>query len=235
MQNKLIKGHHYRKQGRNTAGIIVAGHRGGGNKRLYRYINFKRNEINLLSKVITIDKDPNRNAYICLINFYNGEKKYILYPDGIKIGDEIISGIKIPIDIGNALSLKNIYLGTLIHNLEMLFGVGGKIARMAGSSAKIVSNNSNYYTLKLPSGKLKLIFNNCLSTIGKVGSNNIFKISYYKSLSKAGIKRWIGKRPLVRGSAMNAIDHPHGGGEGKTSIGLKSPKTPWGLLKKRKK
>nr|YP_010865723.1 ribosomal protein L2 [Frullania muscicola]BEG72896.1 ribosomal protein L2 [Frullania muscicola] len=212
------------KQGRNNRGIITSQHRGGGHKRLYRIIDFRRNKENISGKIKTIEYDPNRNAYICLTNYEDGEKKYILYPRGIKIGDIIISGKKSPISIGNTLPLTSMPLGTAIHNIEITPGKGGQLVRAAGTVAKIVAKEGRLVTVKLPSGEIRLISQKCLATIGQIGkvdANNL-------RIGKAGSKRWLGKRSKVRGVVMNPIDHPHGGGEGRVPIGRKQPLTPWG-------
>nr|YP_009667938.1 ribosomal protein L2 [Radula japonica]QCW58713.1 ribosomal protein L2 [Radula japonica] len=213
-----------RKYGRNNRGIITNKHRGGGHKRLYRVIDIQRNKENISGKIKTIEYDPNRNAYICLTNYENGEKKYILYPRNSKIGDIIVSGAKSSISIGNTLPLANIPLGTTIHNIEIKPGKGGQLVRAAGTIAKIIAKEGFFVTLRLPSGEIRLISQKCLATIGQIGNidaNNI-------RIGKAGSKRWLGKRPKVRGVVMNPIDHPHGGGEGKVPIGRKKPLTPWG-------
>nr|YP_010945565.1 ribosomal protein L2 [Porella gracillima]WGG27103.1 ribosomal protein L2 [Porella gracillima] len=222
-QKKLTYRKHL-KQGRNNRGIITSRHRGGGHKRLYRIIDFRRNKENISGKIKTIEYDPNRNAYICLTNYEDGEKRYILYPRGIEIGDTIISGAKSPISIGNTLPLTNMPLGTAIHNIEITPGKGGQLVRAAGTVAKIIAKEGQLVTLRLPSGEIRLIPQKCLATIGQMGNvdaNNL-------RIGKAGSKRWLSKRPKVRGVAMNPIDHPHGGGEGKVPIGRKKPLTPWG-------
>nr|YP_010760475.1 ribosomal protein L2 [Cuscuta nevadensis]WEY30418.1 ribosomal protein L2 [Cuscuta nevadensis] len=220
----LISGKRYCGQGRNAKGIITIRHRGGGHKHLYRKIYFKRNEKYISGKIITIEYDPNRNAQICLIHYLNGEKRYILHPRGALIGDMIISGTDIPIKIGNALPLNQIPLGTSLHNLEITRGKGGQLARAAGAAAKLIAKEGKSATLKLPSGELRFISKQCLATVGQVGNIGVNK----KRLGSAGVKRWLGKRPVVRGLVMNPIDHPHGGGEGRAPIGRKQPRTPWG-------
>nr|YP_010453688.1 ribosomal protein L2 [Ephedra strobilacea]QXG18461.1 ribosomal protein L2 [Ephedra strobilacea]QXG18528.1 ribosomal protein L2 [Ephedra strobilacea] len=220
----LTSGKHHRCKGRNKKGIITVRHRGGGHKRLYRQIDFRRKEKDIYGKIVTIEYDPNRNAHISLICYKNGKKSYILSPRGIMIGDTILSGPKASILIGNALPLTNIPVGTTIHNIETTHGKGGQVARAAGTIAKLIAKEGQSAVLKLPSGELRLIPYNCSATVGQVGnirSNN-------KIFSKAGSKRWIGKRSEVRGIVMNAVDHPHGGGEGKSPIGRKTPITPWG-------
>nr|YP_007474851.1 ribosomal protein L2 [Taxus mairei]AEX99476.1 ribosomal protein L2 [Taxus mairei]AEX99638.1 ribosomal protein L2 [Taxus mairei] len=224
-QKKLTSGKHRCGKGRNNRGIITSRHRGGGHKRLYRQIDFRRNEKNILGKIVRIESDPNRSAYICLVHYINGEKTYILHPRGVIIGDTILSGPKAPISMGNALPLStNIPLGTTLHNVEIQVGKGGQLARAAGAVAELIAKEGQLTTLRLPSGEVRLIYENCSATIGQVG-NVKWK---NKALSKAGSKRWLGKRPEVRGVVMNAVDHPHGGGEGRSPIGRKKPLTPWG-------
>nr|YP_009020786.1 ribosomal protein L2 [Praxelis clematidea]AHM02446.1 ribosomal protein L2 [Praxelis clematidea] len=192
-RNNLIYGQHHCGKGRNARGIITAGHRGGGHKRLYRKIDFRRNEKDIYGRIVTIEYDPNRNAYICLIHYRDGEKRYILHPRGAIIGDTIVSGTEVPIKMGNAL-------------------------------AKLIAKEGKSATLKLPSGEVRLISKNCSATVGQVGNVGVNQ----KSLGRAGSKRWLGKRPVVRGVVMNPVDHPHGGGEGRAPIGRKKPTTPWG-------
>nr|YP_010850253.1 ribosomal protein L2 [Lobelia zeylanica]YP_010850279.1 ribosomal protein L2 [Lobelia zeylanica]WGH11687.1 ribosomal protein L2 [Lobelia zeylanica]WGH11688.1 ribosomal protein L2 [Lobelia zeylanica] len=223
-RNNLISGQHLCDKGRNARGIITAGHRGGGHKRLYRQIDFRRNEKDIYGRIVTIEYDPNRNAYICLIHYGDGEKRYILHPRGALIGDTIVSGTEVPIKMGNALPLTNLPLGTAIHNIEITLGKGGQLARAGGAVAKLIANEGNSATVKLPSGEVRLISKNCSATVGQVGNLGV----KHKSLGRAGSKRWLGKRPVVRGVVMNAVDHPHGGGEGKAPIGRKKPTTPWG-------
>nr|ASD34377.1 ribosomal protein L2 [Actinidia kolomikta]AUB30108.1 ribosomal protein L2 [Actinidia arguta] len=222
-RNNLISGQHACGKGRNARGIITAGHRGGGHKRLYRKIDFRRNEKNVYGRIVTIEYDPNRNAYICLIHYRDGEKGYILQPKGTEIGDTIVSGTEVPIKLGNALPL-SIPLGMSIHNIEITLGKGGQLVRAAGTVAKLVAKEGKLATLKLPSGEFRLISQNCSATVGRVGNVRVNQ----KSLGRAGSKRWLGKRPVVRGVVMNPVDHPHGGGEGKAPIGRKNPTTPWG-------
>nr|YP_010007046.1 ribosomal protein L2 [Passiflora haematostigma]YP_010007507.1 ribosomal protein L2 [Passiflora rhamnifolia]QNR05813.1 ribosomal protein L2 [Passiflora haematostigma]QNR06350.1 ribosomal protein L2 [Passiflora rhamnifolia] len=221
---KLIHGQHRCGKGRNARGIITARHRGGGHKRLYRQIDFRRNEKDIYGRIVTIEYDPNRNAYICLIHYGDGEKRYILHPRGARIGDTIISGTKVPIKIGNALPLTRIPLGTAIHNIEITLGKGGQLARAAGAVAKLIAKEGKSATLKLPSGEVRLISQNGSATVGQVGNVGM----KLKSLGRAGSKCWLGKRPVVRGVVMNPVDHPHGGGAGKSPIGRKEPATPWG-------
>nr|YP_009738106.1 ribosomal protein L2 [Actinidia zhejiangensis]QIB71339.1 ribosomal protein L2 [Actinidia zhejiangensis] len=225
LRNNLISGQHACGKGRNARGIITAGHKGGGHKRLYRKIDFRRNEKNVYGRIVTIEYDPNRNAYICLIHYRDGEKGYILQPKGTEIGDTIVSGTEVPIKLGNALPLSTrIPLGMSIHNIEITLGKGGQLVRAAGTVAKLVAKEGKLATLKLPSGEFRLISQNCSATVGRVGNVRVNQ----KSLGRAGSKRWLGKRPVVRGVVMNPVDHPHGGGEGKAPIGRKNPTTPWG-------
>lgn len=222
-EKSLTSGIH-RQKGRNNRGVITSRHRGGGHKRLYRQIDFQRNKQGISGQVASIEYDPNRNARICLIRYDDGEKRYILYPRGIIIGDHVVSGPDSPIVPGNVLPLTNIPLGTMIHNVELQPGKGGQIARAAGTVAQIVAKEGTLATLRMPSGEVRLVSQKCLATVGQIGNvdaNN-------KSLGKAGSKRWLGRRPKVRGVVMNAADHPHGGGEGKAPIGHKRPVTPWG-------
>nr|YP_010588722.1 ribosomal protein L2 [Isoetes sampathkumaranii]WAB47481.1 ribosomal protein L2 [Isoetes sampathkumaranii] len=212
------------KKGRNNRGIITSRHRGGGHKRLYRQIDFRRNKGSISGRIVTIEYDPNRNAYICLVHYGDGEKRYILHPKGIKIGDTVVSGPKAPISIGNTLPLTNMPLGTAVHNVEIAPGKGGQLARAAGAVAKLIAKEGQLATSRLPSGEVRLVSQNCLATIGQVGNvdaNN-------RTLGKAGSKRWLGRRPEVRGIVMNPVDHPHGGGEGRAPIGREKPLTPWG-------
>nr|YP_009870498.1 ribosomal protein L2 [Acer longipes]YP_009870586.1 ribosomal protein L2 [Acer pictum subsp. mono]YP_010003273.1 ribosomal protein L2 [Acer yangjuechi]QUG11063.1 ribosomal protein L2 [Acer amplum]UFQ23754.1 ribosomal protein L2 [Acer pentaphyllum]QGX06969.1 ribosomal protein L2 [Acer yangjuechi]QKJ84807.1 ribosomal protein L2 [Acer longipes]QKJ84895.1 ribosomal protein L2 [Acer pictum subsp. mono] len=235
-RNNLIYGQHRCGKGRNARGIITAGHRGGGHKRLYRKIDFRRNEKDIYGRIVTIEYDPNRNAYICLIHYGDGEKRYILHPRGAIIGDTIVSGTEVPIKMGNALPLRvlidqkdeststDMPLGTAIHNIEITLGKGGQLARAAGAVAKLIAKEGKSAALKLPSGEVRLISKNCSATVGQVGNVGVNQ----KSLGRAGSKCWLGKRPVVRGVVMNPVDHPHGGGEGRAPIGRKRPATPWG-------
>nr|YP_010716165.1 ribosomal protein L2 [Crepidomanes latealatum]WDE75901.1 ribosomal protein L2 [Crepidomanes latealatum] len=212
------------ENGRNNRGVITSRHRGGGHKRLYRKIDFGRNNIGVLGRIASIEYDPNRNAHLCLVNYTDGKKRYILHTRGISIGNTVISSPKASISNGNALPLTKIPLGTIIHNIELIPGRGGQIARAAGTTAKVIAKEGRLATLRLPSGEVRSISQNCMATIGRVGNVDINN----KDLGKAGSRRWLGKRPKVRGTAMNPVDHPHGGGEGRTSIGRKKPSTPWG-------
>lgn len=211
-------------KGRNNQGKITVRHRGGGHKRLYRIIDFKRNKFSISGKVTHIEYDPNRNTRIALINYEDGEKRYILSPQNLKINDYIFAGIDSPIKIGNSLPLENIPLGLDVHNVELTPKRGGQIVRSAGTSAKILAKDGNYVTLRLPSKEIRLVRKDCFATIGildNADSNNII-------IGKAGRTRWLGIRPTVRGVVMNACDHPHGGGEGRSPVGRKRPVTPWG-------
>ncbi|MFA5523689.1 MAG: 50S ribosomal protein L2 [Tissierellales bacterium] len=213
-----------RQAGRNVHGKITVRHRGGGAKRKYRIIDFKRNKDGIPGKVASIEYDPNRTANIALINYADGEKRYILAPLGLKVGDVIESGVGADIKVGNALPLKNIPVGTIIHNIELKAGKGGQLVRSAGNEAQLMGKEGNYATVKLPSGEFRLIRIECRATIGQVGNIDHENIT----VGKAGRKRHMGFRPTVRGSVMNPNDHPHGGGEGRTGIGRPSPVTPWG-------
>ena len=209
--------------GRNNTGRITTRHIGGGHKRKYRVVDFKRNKYGILGTVMSVEYDPNRNVRICLINYVDGEKRYILCPDGLNVGDKIVSGPDAEINTGNALPLDSIPLGALVHNIELKPGLGGKLARSAGNSAQVMAKEGNYVTLKLPSSEMRMVRKECYATIGVLGN------SEYKNLStgKAGRTRHLGIKPTVRGVTMNPVDHPHGGGEGKTGPGG-NPKTPWG-------
>nr|YP_009106529.1 ribosomal protein L2 [Botryococcus braunii]AIT95354.1 ribosomal protein L2 [Botryococcus braunii] len=221
---KKLKYSVHRSFGRNNRGVITNRHRGGGHKRLYREIDFYRNQIGIGAKVATIEYDPNRNARIALLHYENGKKGYILYPRGLQVGDIIISDTKAPISIGNALPLSNIPLGTLLHNIELHPGAGGQLAKSAGVSAQLVAKEGAYVTLRLPSGEVRLVSKDCWATIGQVGNIDAVNLT----LGKAGRTRWLGRRPKVRGVVMNPVDHPHGGGEGRAPIGRCRPVTPWG-------
>ena len=212
-----------KKGGRNNTGRITVRHRGGGHKRRYRIIDYKRNKFGVYGKVATIEYDPNRSAYISLIHYEDGEKRYILSPLKIKVGDKIISGEKVPLKTGNALRLFNIPTGLSVHNIELTPGSGGQLVRSAGAYAQIMAHDSGYTTLKLPSGEIRMVSDQCMATIGQIGNK-----TYEQIVSgKAGRSRWLGRRPSVRGVVMNPVDHPHGGGEGKSSGG-RHPVTPWG-------
>lgn len=232
---KTLTQKNHRNKGRNNRGVITVRHRGGGHKRRYRFIDFKRNKYGIEGQVIAVEYDPNRNARIALISYVDGEKRYVLHTKGINIGDKILSGSKSPLNIGNTLPLVEIPLGTSIHNLELIPNRGSQLVRAAGTSAKILAKDGDYVTLRLPSKEIRLIRKECLATIGEVSNTNAFLIQS----GKAGRTRWLGKRPAVRGSVMNPCDHPHGGGEGRAPIGRTRPLTPWGKpalgIKTRKK
>jgi len=221
---KTLLSKNHRNKGRNHRGIITIRHRGGGHKRRYRLIDFKRNKYNIEGVVVSIEYDPNRNARIALINYTDGEKRYILHPKNLNLGNKIIAGSDSSLNIGNNLPLEKIPLGYLIHNIELVPNHGGQIVRAAGTSAKILAKEGNYVTLRLPSKEIRLIHRKCFATIGEVGNNDAFLVQS----GKAGRTRWLGKRPSVRGSVMNPCDHPHGGGEGRAPIGRTRPLSPWG-------
>lgn len=210
--------------GRNNYGRITVRHRGGGHKRRYRKIDFKRNKTEIPAKVFSIEYDPNRGARIALLHYADGEKRYILAPQNLSVGDTVLSSENADIKPGNALPLKAIPLGTLIHNIEMKIGKGGQMARGAGTYAQLMAKEGRYTLLKLPSGEIRMVLSECLATIGQLSNPDHSHIS----IGKAGRKRWIGRRPKVRGVVMNPVDHPHGGGEGKSSGG-RHPVTPWGV------
>lgn len=213
-----------RKAGRNNQGKITVRHQGGGHKRKYRIIDFKRNKDGIPGKVATIEYDPNRSARIALIHYADGEKRYILAPHGLKVGDKIMSGPDADIKVGNALPLANIPVGTVIHNIELKPGRGGQMVRAAGTQAQLLGKEGDYAIIRLASGEVRMVRKECRATIGQVGNLDHELIT----VGKAGRARWLGRRPTVRGSVMNPVDHPHGGGEGKAPIGRKSPMTPWG-------
>ena len=210
--------------GRNSYGRITVRHIGGGNRQKYRVIDFKRNKDGIPAKVATIEYDPNRTAYIALLNYADGEKKYILAPLGLTVGDTVMSGAEAEIKAGNCLPLDNIPVGSVVHNIEFQPGRGGKIARSAGISARFVAKEGKYATLRMPSGEMRKVLLTCRATIGEIGNAEHEIVS----LGKAGRKRHMGVRPTVRGVVMNPVDHPHGGGEGKSPVGLPGPVTPWG-------
>lgn len=213
--------------GRNNKGRITMRHRGGGHRRRYRIIDFKRDKFDIPSKVATIEYDPNRSAYIALLHYADGEKRYILSPAGLKVGDELISGENVELKIGNSLSLKNIPAGMMVHNVELTQGKGGQIVRSAGAVARIMARDDGYVTLKLPSGEVRMVPEKCMATLGQVGNRTHNQVVS----GKAGRTRWLGRRPKVRGVAMNPVDHPMGGGEGKSSGG-RHPVSPTGVLAK---
>lgn len=213
-----------KNSGRNVYGRITVRHRGGGHNRRIRIIDFKRNKLNVPAKVAAIEYDPNRTARLALLHYADGEKRYIVAPLGLKVGDTVVAGENVDIRPGNALPIASIPVGTMIHNIEMKEGKGGQIARSAGTAAQLLAKEGEYAQVRLPSGEIRLIRRNCYATIGQVGNLDHSNIK----LGKAGRKRHMGIRPAVRGSAMNPNDHPHGGGEGRSSIGMPGPKTPWG-------
>ncbi len=212
-----------RISGRNNTGEITIWHRGGGHKRQYRVIDFKRDKIGIPARVATVEYDPNRSALIALLDYADGEKRYILYPLGLKVGDKIVAGPEADIVVGNALPLKNIPTGTMIHNIEMRPGKGGQLVRSAGGAAQLLAKEGDYAQVRLPSGEVRRVHIDCMASIGQVGNLDHENVT----IGKAGRKRWMGIRPTVRGVAMNPVDHPLGGGEGKTSGG-RHPVTPWG-------
>lgn len=214
----------HRPKGRNNRGVITCRHRGGGHKRLYRIVDFRRDKRNVPAKVAAIEYDPNRNARIALLFYQDGEKRYIIHPAGLAVGATVIAGADAPIEVGNAMPLANIPLGTIVHNVELVPGKGGQIVRAAGTGAQVAAKEGNFVTLKLPSSEVRLIRRECYATIGQVGNGDVRNTS----LGKAGRKRHLGRRPEVRGSVMNPVDHPHGGGEGRAPIGRSGPVTPWG-------
>jgi large subunit ribosomal protein L2 len=222
-EKSLVRKNH-RKKGRNNRGVITIRHRGGGHKRLYRIIDFKRQKYGIEGLVAAIEYDPNRNARIALLHYIDGDKRYILQPKNLNVGDTLLSGSGSPLNIGNSLPLEEIPLGTSVHNIELIPNRGGQIVRAAGTSAKILAKEGNYITLRLPSKEIRLVRKECFATIGEVGNNDAFLIQS----GKAGRTRWLGRRPVVRGSVMNPCDHPHGGGEGRAPIGRTRPLTPWG-------
>ncbi|MCP4426902.1 MAG: 50S ribosomal protein L2 [Chloroflexi bacterium] len=220
----LVKGLR-KRAGRNFRGKITVRHRGGGHKRRYRQIDFKRDKLNIPARVDSIEYDPNRSARIALLVYADGEKRYIIAPLGLRVGDSVMSGTKAEIRPGNAMPLRSIPLGTLVHNIELQVGRGGQLVRSAGTSAQLMSkDHPKYVILRLPSGEERYVPQDCLATIGQVGNVEHGNVK----LGKAGRKRHMGIRPTVRGSAMNPNDHPHGGGEGRSPIGMPGPKTPWG-------
>jgi large subunit ribosomal protein L2 len=221
---KSLTYHKHSKQGRNNRGVVTSRHRGGGHKRLYRIIDFRRDKRDIPAKVAAIEYDPNRNARIALLFYKDGEKRYILAPAGLGVGDTVIAGEAAPFEVGNALPLSRIPLGTEVHNIELVPGRGGQMVRAAGGFAQVVAKEGDYVTIRLPSKEVRMIRRECYATIGKVGNAEARNIS----LGKAGRTRHRGQRPHVRGSVMNPVDHPHGGGEGRAPIGRSGPMTPWG-------
>ncbi len=213
-----------KKGGRNNQGRVTARHQGGGHKRMYRIIDFKRDKVGVPGKCVAIEYDPNRSARIALIQYIDGEKRYILWPLGLNVGDTVISGSDADIKPGNCLPLANIPLGTIVHNIELQPGKGGQIVRSAGAGAQIMAKEGKYVQLRLPSGEIRNVLAECKATVGQVGNVEHENIS----LGKAGRARWLGRRPAVRGVAMTPRDHPHGGGEGKSPVGRKTPMSKWG-------
>ena len=222
-EKSLVVANH-RANGRNNQGRITIRHKGGGHKRRYRLIDFKRNKFDIEGKVMSIEYDPNRNAFISLINYLDGEKRYILHPENLKVGDSIASGKSLPIQIGNSLPLDSIPLGTDVHNVELFPGKGGQLIRAAGTSAKILAKENNFVVLRLSSKEIRLFKKECYATVGRISNSDFYNVV----VGKAGRSRWLGIRPTVRGSVMNPVDHPHGGGEGRCPIGRARPLTPWG-------
>jgi len=224
-----------KNSGRNNQGKITVRHQGGGVKRKYRIIDFKRNKLNVPGSVASIEYDPNRTANIALISYADGEKRYIIAPKGLTVNDTVVSGENVDIKAGNALPIANIPVGTMIHNIELRPGKGGELARSAGTSAQILGREDNYVMIRLSSGEQRKVLGTCMATVGEVGNED----SSLVKIGKAGRKRHMGIRPTVRGSVMNPNDHPHGGGEGRAPVGRKAPMTPWGKpalgLKTRKK
>lgn len=221
---KSLTFYSHRSKGRNNRGVITARHRGGGCKRLYRLIDFKRKKLGITARIFSIEYDPNRNARIALLHYSNGEKSYIISPVGLKIGDFVLSDFNAEISLGNNLPLNRIPIGTDIHNIEFYPGKGGQIARSAGTFGQVISKQNKFVVIKLPSGNLRLFNKNCWATVGRVGNVEFLNLTK----GKAGCKRWLGVRPYVRGVAMNPNDHPHGGGEGKSPVGRSRPVSPWG-------
>lgn len=220
---KLSKGMR-KRAGRNNSGKVTVRHRGGGHKRRYREIDFKRNKTGVPARVETIEYDPNRSARIALLLYVDGERRYIIAPLNLRVGDTVMSGPEAEIRAGNTLPIRNIPVGTLIHNIELEPGRGGQLARSAGVSAQLLAKEGTYAQVRLPSGEVRMIHENCVATIGQVGNAEHGNIK----LGKAGRRRWMGWRPSVRGTAMDPKSHPHGGGEGRSPIGMPGPKTPWG-------
>jgi large subunit ribosomal protein L2 len=212
------------KSGRNNQGRVTVRHRGGGHKRQYRVIDFKRDKFGIPARVASIEYDPNRTARIALLVYADGEKRYIIAPLGMQVGDTVMNGPNAPLRDGNSLPLRNIPIGTMVHNIELQRGRGGQLARSAGASAQLIGREGDYAQIRLPSGELRVVRDDCMATMGQVGNTDHSNIK----IGKAGRKRWLGWRPTVRGSAMDPNSHPHGGGEGRSPIGMPGPKTPWG-------
>jgi large subunit ribosomal protein L2 len=222
-EKSLVVANH-RANGRNNKGRITIRHKGGGHKRKYRLIDFKRNTYDIKGKVMSIEYDPNRNAFISLINYDDGEKRYILHPENLKVGDSVLAGKNAEISIGHSLPLDSIPLGTDVHNVELFPGKGGQLIRSAGTSAKVLAKENDFVVLRLSSKEIRLFKKECYATIGRISNSDFYNVV----IGKAGRNRWLGIRPTVRGSVMNPVDHPHGGGEGRCPIGKPRPLTPWG-------
>jgi large subunit ribosomal protein L2 len=222
-EKSLVVSNH-RANGRNNQGRITIRHKGGGHKRKYRLIDFKRNKYDIKGKVMSIEYDPNRNAFISLINYDDGEKRYILHPENLKVGDSVLAGKNAEISIGHSLPLDSIPLGTDVHNVELFPGKGGQLIRSAGTSAKVLAKENDFVVLRLSSKEIRLFKKECYATIGRISNSDFYNVV----IGKAGRNRWLGIRPTVRGSVMNPVDHPHGGGEGRCPIGKPRPLTPWG-------
>jgi large subunit ribosomal protein L2 len=221
---KSLTKYKHNQKGRNNRGVITSRHRGGGHKQLYRAVDFRRNKFNVPAKVAAIEYDPHRNARIALLFYKDGEKSYILAPAGLAVGMTVIAGNEAPFEIGNAMSLGRVPLGTDVHNIELIAGKGGQMVRSAGAAAQVVAKEGDYVTLRLPSKDMRMVRKECFATIGRVGNAEVRNLK----LGKAGRTRHLGRRPHVRGSVMNPCDHPHGGGEGRAPIGRSGPRTPWG-------
>ncbi len=213
-----------KRGGRNNSGRVTVRHRGGGHKRRYRIIDFKRDKIGIPAEVVTIEYDPNRSARIAKLQYEDGEKRYIIAPLGLKVGMRVVNGPDAELMVGNALPLQDIPVGQMVHNIELQPGKGGQLARSAGTSAQLLAKEGGYAVIRLPSGEMRRVHERCMATIGQVGNTDHSNIK----LGKAGRRRWLGWRPTVRGSAMDPNSHPHGGGEGRAPIGMPGPKTPWG-------
>lgn len=223
-QEKNLLKYNHRAHGRNNRGVITCRHRGGGHKRLYRKVDFYRKKLGSIGYVNSVNHDPNRNANIALVSYRDGEKIFIIAPKDLKIGMNVVAGFRVPVKLGNTLPLWNIPFGTSVHNVELNPGGGGKLSRSAGTSAYIIARENSFVTIRLPSGEVRLVSQSCWATVGQVGNEELRN----KEIGKAGRIRWIGWRPVVRGSVINPVDHPHGGGEGCCPIGRSHPSTPWG-------
>jgi len=222
-EKSLLRANH-RSSARNNRGVITCRHRGRGHKRLYRKVDFFRKKLDSSGLVKSLEYDPNRNSRIAIIQYEDGDKRYILVPNGLQKDQTVVASFSTPIQIGNALALQNIPLGTVVHNVEIRAGSGAKLARAAGAATQLIARDNIFTTVRLPSGEVRLVQDSSWTTVGKVGNLEI----EIKNLGKAGRSRWLGRRPVVRGSAINPVDHPHGGGEGRCPIGRTSPVTPWG-------